>query len=277
MTDIHLPRNADWLGLSGRVCVVTGAAGGIGSEIARLFAQAGARVAVLDREGAAYQAVANEIREAGGEAVGIGCDITDEERVAAAAATCEEQLGRCSILVNNAAAIYPAAVMAVELEKWNQQMSVNLTGSLLCARAFGQQMIAAGGGCMVHVASISGTLPQPFSGAYSVSKAGLMMLSQLLSVELADKHIRSNVVSPALVRTPMSEDFYKDPDILRRRMEIVPSRRIGGPRDIAEAVLFVASDRASYINGQEILVDGGVSRNLLAMIPRPGYDAKEQK
>ena len=123
--------------------------------------------------------------------------------------------------------------------------------------------------------SISGSVPQPYSGAYSVSKAGVKMLSRLLAVELGEHRIRSNVVSPAMVRTPMSEAFYQNEDVLRRREAIVPAGRISGPRDIAEAVLFLASERASYINGQDILVDGGLSQAFLSLIPRPGFEKQD--
>jgi len=123
------------------------------------------------------------------------------------------------------------------MAKWNQLMAVNVGGFLLCSQSFGRQMIARGGGSMVHVASISGRVPQPYSGPYSVSKAGVKMLSQLLAVELGEQGIRSNVVSPAMVRTPMSEVIYQNPDVLKKREQVVPARRISGPRDIAEVVV----------------------------------------
>lgn len=269
--------DAGWLGLAGRVCVVTGAAGGIGAEIARELAAVGAKVALLDRDEKGAAAIAADIAESGAKAIGVHCDITDEASVNRAAETVAAQLGRCDVLVNNAAAIYADGLMNVKIDKWNQLMSVNLTGFLLCSQVFGRQMIAAGGGSMVHVASISGSVPQPYSGAYSVSKAGVKMLSRLLAVELGEHGIRSNVVSPAMVRTPMSEVIYANPDVLRLRENIVPMRRISGPPDIAEAVLFLASARASYISGQDILVDGGLSQAFLSLIPRPGFEKKDSE
>jgi len=265
----------NWLGLSGRVCVVTGAAGAIGAEIARELAAVGAAVALLDRDEKAALAVADGIADTGAKAIGVYCDITDAASVEAAAEVVAAKLGPCKVLVNNAAAIYADALMQVKVEKWNQLMSVNLTGFLLCAQSFGRQMIAQGGGSMIHVASISGSFPQAYSGAYSVSKAGVKMLSQLLAVELGEHGVRSNVVSPAMVRTPMSEVIYQDPDVLRLRESIVPARRISTPRDVAEAVLFLASERSSYVSGQDILVDGGLSKTLLGLIPRPGFEKKD--
>lgn len=266
---------AGWLELENKVCVVTGAAGGIGAEIAREFAAVGARVALLDRDEKGAQAAAAAIAETGARAIAVACDITDKASVDRAADTVERELGRCDVLVNNAAAIYAAALMDIDLDKWNALMAVNVSGFLLCSQAFGRQMIAGGGGSMVHIASISGRVPQPYSGPYSVSKAGVKMLSQLLAVELGEHGIRSNVVSPAMVRTPMSEVIYTNPEVLKKREQIVPARRISGPRDIAEVVLFLASPRSGYVSGQDVLVDGGLSTAWLTLIPRPGFEKQD--
>lgn len=261
-----------WLGLAGRVAAVTGAAGGIGAEIARALAAAGCRLALLDRDTAAVEALAISLNDAGHTTLGIGCDITDADSVSHAADRAGAELGPCRILVNNAAVLYADALMAIRVEKWNQLLAVNLTGALLCAQAFGRQMAGAGGGSMIHLGSISGSLPQPYGGAYSVSKAGLKMLSQLLTVELGGDGIRSNLVSPAMIRTPLSEPIYRDPAVLRRREEIAPLGRIGSIGDIAEAVLFLASDRSSYISGQDLVLDGGLAQAWLSLIPRPGFE-----
>lgn len=265
-----------WLGLEDKVCVVTGAGSGIGAEIARQLAGMGARVALLDRDEAGVRASAAAIAASGGRVLAVTCDIADSAGVRHAAATVESELGRCDVLVNNAAVIYAAALMDIDLTRWNQLMSVNVNGFLLCSQAFGAQMIAAGrGGSIVHIASISGRVPQPYSGPYSVSKAGVKMLSQLLAVELGEHGIRSNVVSPAMVRTPLTEGIYSNPEVLRRREEVVPARRISGPADLAEVVLFLASARSGYVNGQDILVDGGLSTAWLTLIPRPGFEKSD--
>ena len=274
MTSSPTP-DAGWLQLDNKVCVITGAAGGIGAEIAREFAKVGARVALLDRDEKGAQATAASIAETGAKAIAVACDITDKASVDRAAETVERELGRCDVLVNNAAAIYADALMNIDLTKWNQLMAVNLGGFLLCSQAFGRQMIAGGGGSMVHVASISGRVPQPYSGPYSVSKAGVKMLSQLLAVELGEHGIRSNVVSPAMVRTPMSEVIYQNPEVLKKREQIVPARRISGPKDIAEVVVYLASPRSGYVSGQDVLVDGGLSTAWLTLIPRPGFEKQD--
>ena len=265
-----------WLQLEDKVCVVTGAAGGIGAEIARELARVGAHVALLDRDETNAAKVAADIAESGARAIAVGCDITDKASVDRAAGRVEHELGSCDVLVNNAATIYAAALMDIELDRWNQLMAVNLNGFLLCAQAFGRQMIAAGrGGSMVHVASISGRFPQPYSGPYSVSKAGVKMLSQLLAVELGEHRIRSNVVSPAMVRTPLTEGIYQQAAVLAKRESIVPAHRISGPKDIADVVTYMASPRSDYVNGQDVLVDGGLSTAWLSLIPRPGFEKQD--
>ncbi|MEC3947673.1 SDR family NAD(P)-dependent oxidoreductase [Sphingobium sp. HWE2-09] len=261
-----------WLGLEGKVCAVTGAASGIGAEIARRLANAGAPVALLDRDFDHALEVTADIERSGGQAVAISCDVADKHNVERAAVEVERTFGPCEVLVNNAATLYPGAIMDADLDRWRQLMDVNIGGYLLCAQIFGRQMMAVGGGSMVHVGSLSGQVPQAFSGPYSVSKAGVAMLSRLLAVELGDHHIRSNLVSPGMVRTAMTEMIYRDPVALRKREAIVPARRIGSAPDLAEVVLFLASKRSAYINGQDIVVDGGLSTAWLTLVPRPGFE-----
>src|SRR4029078_6742649 len=182
----------------------------------------------------------------------------------------EKSLGPCSVLVNTAAVLRPGGLENLPLAEWNSVLSINLTGYFLCAQAFGHQMRAQGRGSLVHVASIAGSHAQGQSGAYSVSKAGVIMLSRQLGREWGAKGIRSNVVSPGMVITPMSQSFYDTPGVTERRTAATPARRIGAPQDIADAVLFLASDRSSYVNGDEITVDGGYANMLMNLGPRPG-------
>ena len=194
--------------------------------------------------------------------------------IAAARALVERELGAADILVNNAGIVKAGSLDTVSLEDWNRVISVNLTGYLICAQAFGTAMRHRGRGAIVHTASIAGSQPQAHSGAYSVTKAGVRMLSRQLAYEWGPMGVRSNVVSPGLVRTPLSETFYQVPGVLERRSAVIPSRRICRPEDIADATTFLASDRASYINGDEIIVDGGLGQILMGQVPRPGFEGK---
>ena len=147
-----------------------------------------------------------------------------------------------------------------------------LSGYLLCSQAFGRSMLARGQGRIVHIASIAAHYPQPNSGAYSAAKAGVSLLSRQIAVEWGPRGVRSNAVCPGLIRTPLSAAFYADPHIERQRSAMTANQRIGEPQDIAEAVLFLASPRADYINGAELTVDGGLESMPMALIPRPGFE-----
>lgn len=259
----------NWLDLVDRVAVVTGAAGGIGSNIALELARAGCRMVLLDLDTERCATLARAIEQLGRPCLVLAADIADPEAVTEAARHSERASGACRILVNTPAISgRPDSIMEVTPEKWQRQVAVNLNGYLYCAQRFGRQMRGAGGS-MIHIGSISGHHPQPRSGAYSVTKAGIGMLSRLLALELAAHQIRSNVVCPAMVRTALSERLYSDPDLLRRREAFVPLGSIGTPRQIADAVLFLASERSAYVTGQELLVDGGVAQTVVQSFPNP--------
>jgi NAD(P)-dependent dehydrogenase (short-subunit alcohol dehydrogenase family) len=264
-----------WLGLTGRIAVVTGAGGGLGRAIATALATAGARLVLLDRDRTTCEETAAALRAEGAVATATRCDVTNPEDVAAAADATARTLGACQVLVNNAGLLRPGPIATLTLEEWNRLIAVNLTGYFLCAKAFGRQMLEAKQGAIVHVASIAGRHPQPWSGAYSVSKAGIIMLSQQLALEWGPSGVRSNVVSPGLVRTPMTDAYYRIPEVAERRAGIVPLRRVATTRDIADVAAFLASDRAGYVNGEDVCCDGGFGRVLMGLVPRPGFEARD--
>jgi glucose 1-dehydrogenase len=183
------------------------------------------------------------------------------------------KLGTCAILVNNAGILRAGSLESLDMAAWNQVLAVNLTAYLTCARAFGRDMLAAGRGSIIHIASISALHPQTGSGAYSASKAGVLLLSKQMAAEWGPRGVRSNAICPGMIRTPLSAKFYEEPGFEAKRAAVTASRRVGEPIDIANPVVFLASDRAGYINGTEIVVDGGLDCMLMDMVPRPGFNA----
>lgn len=261
----------NWLGLKDKCVVITGGSGGIGQACVEAFFRAGARVVALDRTADSAQSVAQSVDPSGQRALGLGCDISDKSAIAAAAAQVQSEYGGADMVINNAGILRPAPLEDVSEADWATLLQVNLNGSLWVAQAFGKQMMAKGAGALVQIASIAGTQPQPMSGAYSASKSAALMMIRQLAYEWGPKGLRANSVSPGLVLTPLSEAFYADPKVKQARESMVPSGRIGTPEDMADAALFLASDRASYINGQDIVVDGGLSQTLMGLVPRPGF------
>lgn len=258
---------SDWLGITGRTAVITGAGGGIGKAISLELAANGVHCNVLDQASELIDVTVAQIHENGGQATGHVCDVTDEAAIEAVATS----IKTCDILVNAAGLVRPGALAGLKTTEWEELLKVNLTGYFLLAQAFVPHLIASGKGSMVHIASISSTNPQGSSGAYSVSKAGVVIMSKQLAFELGPQGVRSNTISPGLVRTPMTEAYYQVGDVAQRRDAAVPIGRVAKPDDIADIVTFLASDRARYITGTDIVADGGFSQTLMSTVPRPGF------
>lgn len=258
----------DWLALDGAVCVVTGGTGGIGRSIVSTLADAGARVAILDLDETATAELASQT---GRQAIGVACDISDEASVLAARHAVARAFGRCDVLVNNAAILTPHPLLDAPLAQWSRNVSVNLTGYYLCSRVFGSQMMETGGGAIVHLGSIAVELPQPNGLDYSACKAAIQALSRQIAVEWGDRGIRSNVVNPGPVVTPMTARLNADPDVLARRAAMTAIKRLGTPQDIANIVAFLCSPRSAYVTGADLMATGGLHVMMMKHMPQPAW------
>lgn len=239
--------------LQGRVAVVTGAGGGLGGAIVARLAGMGASVVASDLKAP----------DVAGAAHTLACDVSDEASVEAMARAVKEKFGRCDILVNNAGVMAPVVPLEeLSAASWDKVMNVNLRGSFLCGKHLARLMLAQGRGAIVNIASIGARVPNDI-GAYGPSKAGVLGLTHQMAVQWGPRGIRANSVSPGMIRTPMSEHFYRNEKLHQGRIRTVPSGRIGVPEDIANAIAFIVSDAASYMNGQDIIIDGGFMRTAL--------------
>lgn len=260
-----------WLGLQDETCVVTGASGGIGAGIVRELLLCGARVALLDCDGRGVTELARQVDHAGSRTLALECDVTSGEDVQRALSAVLEKFGPPGVLVNNAGIIKPGDLETIAIGDWRTQLEVNLNGYFRCAQLFGRVMLARQRGSIIHVASITAKFPQAHGGAYAPAKAAISMLSRQLAIEWGPRGVRSNTVSPGLIPTPMTEASYRDSELGERRRQLIPAQRFGTPQDIAHAVVFLASPKSSYVSGQDLAVDGGITQTLMSHIPRADH------
>jgi NAD(P)-dependent dehydrogenase (short-subunit alcohol dehydrogenase family) len=237
--------------LDGKVCVITGAASGIGAETARLFAGEGASVVGVDVSAGAEGALALE------------ADVTDEGQVADMYAQARERFGRIDVLINNAG-INPsddASILDESLEAWQRVQDVNLRGVMLCCKHGIPHLLDAGGGSVVNIASFVALMGAAVSQiSYTASKGAVLSLSRELGVEFARRGVRVNALCPGPVDTPLLRElFASDPEKAARRLIHLPMGRFAEAREIANGVLFLASDDSSYVNASTFLVDGGLT------------------
>ena len=242
--------------LGGRAAIVTGGANGIGREIALRLAAAGAAVLVADRDGAEADAVAGEVEAAGGRAVGRAVDVRDPAGCEALVAVACEVFGRLDTLVTSAGIARAQPFLRTTLELWQETLAVNLTGTFLCCQAATPAMVAAGGGRIITIASVSGERGGTGRAAYGASKGGVITLTRVMAVELARHNITVNAIAPGPVETPMVAALHTAED-RTAWLGSVPARRYGTPAEVAAAAVFLASDEASYVTGHVLNVDGG--------------------
>lgn len=248
--------------VAGKVALITGAGSlqGLGYAIAVRLSEEGAAVVLTDVDEAAVQDAARQIAEQGGRAFAMGQDVTDEARWQQVAAATVERFGGLDILVNNAGIVQSAPLDEMTADSFRRQVDINLTGTFLGAQAVVRVFLTQGrGGAIVNLSSVAGLVGHPRLAAYNASKGGVRLLSKSIALEYADRGIRCNSVHPGKILTGMlqrSPSATSAPDQLAQD---VPMKRVGEPRDIANCVLFLASDEATYITGAEFAVDGGLT------------------
>ena len=253
--------------LKDKVAVVTGGGRGIGRDIVLGYAREGAHVIVNDIDPQTSEATAKEAAEFGGKPLAVPADISKSAEITRLIDTAVHERGRVDIVVNNAMRIVPGKLEELPESAWDTTMNIGLKGAFLVSQAAAKHMIPQRSGCIVNIASIAGLFPYNWAGAYSVVKAGLIMLTKLQAMEWAPYGIRANAITPGYIRTPGTEAMYADPEIYEGRRKGVPMGRVGSGEDIVGPAVFLASDDSQYTTGSVVGADGGQAVGYFLSVP----------
>ncbi len=254
--------------LQDRVALVTGSSSGIGATVAKSMAAEGAKVVVnYARSSKGAEAVVEEIKASGGEAIAIQADVSQEEQVKSMFQQTFEAYETIEILVNNAGLQKDSAFVDMTLDRWNTVIGVNLTGQFLCAREAAKEFIRRGvvpekscsAGSIICMSSVHEVIPWAGHCNYAASKGGVMLLMKSMAQELAPHKIRVNSIAPGAIKTPINRSAWETPEAEAELLKLIPYNRVGIPEDIGKVAVWLASDEAEYVQGTTIFVDGGMT------------------
>lgn len=244
--------------LTNKVALITGASRGIGQAIAETYAAAGARVVLASRKQADLDTVATKIREGGGEALAVAAHTGSQEAVETLVQQAVAAYGGVDIVVNNAATNpHFGPVITAESSHWDKILDVNVKGYFQVIKTCLPSMQQRGGGKVINMASIAGKIPQPGMGVYCVSKAAVLMLTEVLAVELAPDNVQVNAIAPGFIKTKFSAAIWGNEQIYEAVMKTIPQRRMGLPEELAGIALYLASPASDFTTGATFLIDGG--------------------
>jgi NAD(P)-dependent dehydrogenase (short-subunit alcohol dehydrogenase family) len=246
--------------LTDQVAIITGGSRGIGRAIALEFAEAGVKVVVASRKQEGIDAVAAEIEAQGGTALAVAAHVGKEEAISALVEKTVEVFGKVDILINNAATNpHFGPILTATAALWDKILEVNLRGAFFLCQQVAPLMKQQGGGVIINMASTAGIQPSPGLGIYSVSKAGLIILTKVLANELGPSNIRVNAIAPGVIKTQFSRALWESETIAQAVHDRTPLGRLGNPEDIVGAALYLASPLSDFVNGEVLIIDGGMN------------------